>query len=159
MSLIKTNPLCDPFTDPTAARNLKEEILRQSNFDDELIQLAKSIESITSEGMVAVVREDVLFEIGLRLAFESSMNHVYIQVNNHDHWAALCVCSRSGSMVEEYIDEKVYRFYKSPSDKPFLYGDLLEEKILPGCRWYQTVVKTSKIVIPVVEEISQLSLF
>lgn len=159
----------DPRVDPMDALNLHREIWYQSQRSPDVKTLVDKIEAIHSQGLVAVIENSLLSEVYLEVCFNCDFDgvssHIFIQnaFRGH-HWVSLCICMLGFSACESFPKEEVTRFYKSESDGPVLYGDILEWKPLIGTTWRKLELKAEppvKKIAPVVEppETPQLSLF
>ena len=148
----------DPHDDSFIAKNLREEEWRMYQRHPPILELAESIRNITNDGMVAKIKTDRLYELGLEVCFLAAISAVLIQPPyDCSHWAGIALCMLSHSRMEKFPEEQVIRFSKSPYDQEPMYWNNIEWKKVPG-RNFEAPFR-EKVIIPPVSQAIQENLF
>lgn len=111
----------DPHDDRFWAKNLRLEEWHEYKQDEETLDLVADIKAAFGNGMVARITIDNLYGVGFMVACKAGTAAFLIQMQQHDHWAALAICMLSHGRFRKFEEEKVYRFYKSPIEAEPMY--------------------------------------
>jgi hypothetical protein len=120
------NPPADPYFDPYVTLNLDDDFYRLFKIHIEALKLADQIVEIVRTGMVAAIPILLLDEMGLEIAMEAALSHVYVQCKKHYWWSSICLCMMSRCSMEEFHEDGVVRFSQTRYDGEALYRDNVE---------------------------------
>src|SRR3974390_752178 len=101
--------------------NFREEDWKAYQVYPKAIELAKRIQELHKNGLVARISHNVLCNLNFDIVSRVDYSAITLQMSYSPHWAALAISMMTHSCFEPNREEKVTRFYKSLSPNPIMY--------------------------------------
>lgn len=119
--------IADPHDDSFIAKNLDEEQWFVYQQDKRTLELAEAIKETVNQGLIAKIKNSLLYELGLEVCFKAATPAVLCQPPYMcDHWASIALCMLTHSCMDSSEIEGVTRFSKSPLDQEPMYWNNIE---------------------------------
>lgn len=134
----------DPHDESFISKNLDREEWVEYCRDDETANLANQILEVFDQGLVAKIDYERLDLLGFKIACIAGTHAALIQMKKHSHWAGMALCMLTHGRMEDFPEEKVYRFSKSPCDNEPMYYHNIEYVPCYGKSWMMAVRKRPK---------------
>lgn len=90
------------------------------------LELAAKVGDLIRSGLVARIQHSILCDNSFDVMARVDYGAATLQVLYSPHWSALAIAMLTHGCFENYEDEKVIRFYLSPSTNPLMYPPNIE---------------------------------
>lgn len=152
----------DPHFVPYGSLNLHPQMWVEFQKSVHMSDLSTAVKKIVDENQVAVVPDLLLENMSFEATWGTEISASLVPGYSGSHWSGLAICIMSHSMMENFPEEQVTRFYKSPYNNEAYLPENIVKIDDPTCRWGKNVLKSqlNRIKVPeTLKESPQLSLF